>query len=176
MLSLVTVITPSIPGREHLLSECLASVAAQTHRLVEHLWVISEDSRSSTVNKLAEDARGEWIFQIDDDDVLLPCCVEHHLSVADEADVVYAPPLVWGEDPQQFCASPPGIPVTSLIRTELWRKLGGQNERLVETEDMDFYQRAMDKHARFIRFDKAPTWVYRFHGGNKSRNGLPADS
>lgn len=63
------------------------------------------------------------------------------------------------------------IPSTCLIRKTLWDKLGGYDESAKHTEDRFLYERAMKDEARFTRIGE-PTWVYRFHGQNKSRLSL----
>ena len=173
----VSVITATIPGREHLLVENQASVRSQTMKDWEHLTLLDTERAgcSATYNRLAEEAKAEWLFILADDDLMLPGCLYQHLKHSSNADIVYAPPLVWGEAPQQFCGVHPTIPAVALIRTELWRSLGGYGVGLVEQEDRDFYQRAVQASARFVRFVDGPTWVYRFHlgsVGNKSRGRL----
>ena len=169
---MVSVLTPTIPERRRLLRECEQSVWWQTFHGWEHLILEDTDRLgcAPTINRLAEAALGEWLFLLADDDLMLPGCLWAHLKLADGADVVYAPPLVWGEDAAQFHLSPPYIPSSSLIRAELWEKLGGYNDLMARTEDRDFYERAMAVGARFVRADTHPCWVYRFHGGNKSRS------
>lgn len=171
---LVSILTPTIPGRERFLSECAASVRSQTLPAwkYEHLVLLDFERLgcSRTVNKLAEEARGEWLMILADDDLMLPACLEAHLAADDEGvDIVYAPPLVWGEPPDEFCGSPPGIPSLSLIRTESWRRLGGYDERADHQEDRRLYEKAMERSMKFVRAEGRPTWVYRFHGQNKSR-------
>lgn len=167
----VSVITATIPGREHLLVENKASVRAQTMPDWEHLTLLDTDrvGCSRAYNALAREAAAEWLFVIADDDLMLPACLYLHLKHAAEADIVYAPPLVWGELPDQFLGPHPGIPAVALIRRQLWVDKGGYNENLGAQEDRDFYERAQASGARFVRFMEAPTWVYRFWGGNKSR-------
>lgn len=153
-----------------MLRECRESVRAQTFREWEHLVKVDVEREgcSGTVNELGRHAVGEWLFLIADDDLLLPDCLEAHLAVCAEADVVYGPPIVEGEDPHQFWGTPPMIPSTALIRASLWRKQGGYKLGLDATEDCDFYRRAVERRARFVRID-GHHWTYRFHGGNKSR-------
>lgn len=167
----MSVLTPSLPERGDFLAECRLSVQMQTCTRLEHLVHVDHEREgcATVVNRLAEQARGEWLFLLADDDLILPRCLDTHLGVAAEADVVYAPPLVWGEPPDQFCQPPPGIPSTALIRTALWKRLGGYTPEATHLEDRDLWCRAMEKQARFVRADQAPTWVYRFHGSNKSR-------
>ena len=177
MKPLVSVLTPTIPERNHLLREAIASVKSQTLPDWQREHLILEDTEregcSHTVNALADQARGEWIFILGDDDLMLPGCLETHLAASGDADIVYAPPLVWGEDGAQFCTlPPPNIPSASLIRTSLWYAIRGYKEDALRTEDRFFYEAALLAGARFVRTERSPTWVYRFHGGNKSRQQL----
>lgn len=169
---LVSVLTPSIPERAAMLEECKSSVEAQTYRSFEHLCLVDVERNgcSGTVNELAKRAQGDWLFILADDDLLLPDCLWKHVSLIADADIVYGPPDVEGEDPAQFRGSPPNIPATALIRRSLWERVGGYDLRLPATEDRDFYERASrrDIFARFRRVDDI-TWIYRFHGDNKSR-------
>lgn len=145
----------------------------------EHLIWIDEERQgcSKTVNALAAEAEGDWLFLLADDDLLLPGCLEKHLDHSEEADIVYSPPLVWGEDAGQFHLEPPSLPSTALIRKTLWEELGGYDDTYDRTEDRQFYEKAFyhrDPRARFVRFEY-PCWVYRFHGANKSRQPSGAD-
>lgn len=136
----------------------------------EHLILCDTERNgcAGTVNQLARAASGEWLLILADDDLLLPGCLTKLLSSSGAADIVHAPPLVFGEDPAQFYLSPPAIPATCLIRRSLWIRVGGYDEGMTHTEDRDFYERAITVGARFHRVDY-PCWVYRFWGGNKSR-------
>ena len=167
---LVSVLTPTVPGREGMLEECEITVAGQTLCNHEHLILLDDEYRgcAPTMNDLAGHALGEWLFILADDDLLLPRCLE--LLVAHgSGQIIYAPPLVWGEDHEQFRASPPNIPAPALIRKDFWDLLGGYDVLLQRTEDRDFWCRAGARGASFVRVSEHPTWVYRFWGGNKSR-------
>lgn len=167
---LVSVITPTIPERAHLLAECVASVEAQTVRGFEHLiWEdVDRQGCAATVNRLVGRAQGEWLLPLADDDLLLPGCIETLVANTGDADVVYAPPLVTGnEDRWWFFQAPPVIPSTALIRASLWRELGGYDESLKREEDRDLWVKALAADAKFVRVD-APAWIYRQHQGNKS--------
>lgn len=171
----VSVLIPSIPERSHMLAEAVTSVDAQTlldqvERLIRVDWDYEGCAR--TVNRLAENATQDWLFILADDDLMLPGCLDGHLSAADEADIVYAPPLVWGAPESNYRMRPPAIPSASLIRRDLWEQLGGYDVTLTREEDRDFYVRALAAGARFVRFDEQPTWVYRLHEGSKSWAGM----
>lgn len=178
-LPLVSVVTATIPERADLLEECVRSVEAQTFGQREHLIVVDDkrEGCSAMVNRAVAEARGEWLFLLADDDLMLPGCLSAHYAHAANADVVYAPPLIWGldVDPWWFFQSPPAIPATALIRRSVWDQLGGYDETAVREEDRKMWTRAVEQGMRFVRAESDPTWVYRFHGGNKSfRDGVAA--
>ena len=171
---MVSVLTPSIPERAGMLEEACASVQAQTYRGFRHHVFVDEDHRGCawTVNQLAALAEGEWLFILADDDLMLPGCLAAHLAASGGADIVYAPPLVWGASAEGYRQGFPAIPSASLIRTSLWRQLGGYDENRQREEDRDFYVRAQAAGARVVRVAGEPTWVYRIHAGSKSWQGM----
>lgn len=126
---------------------------------------------ASMMNKLAAEAQSEWLLPLADDDLLLPGCLTTLLAHSEHADVVYAPPLVWGMPPEPYQQSPPVIPSFALISRLLWERLGGYDEEWNREEDRRLWIRALAAGARFVRADTAPAWVYRFHAGNKSLHG-----
>ncbi len=76
----VTVITPTIPGREHLLEECMASVEAQTMKPVAHVVGLDagREGPAKVRNDLVRGIETEWIAFLDDDDLLMPNHFEIH--------------------------------------------------------------------------------------------------
>ncbi len=169
----VSVITPTIPGREHFLAECKISVVSQISIAeIEHIIERDDegDGNSVTTNWAAAKATGEWLIPLADDDLLLPGCVASLLEASDDADVVYSPPLVNGnEDRWWFFQAPPAIPSFGLIRKDLWESCGGYDESAAHEEDRQLWIKMLDAGARFVRIDD-PCWVYRQHPGNKSFN------
>jgi hypothetical protein len=170
MIPTVSILTPSVPERADMLAECAASISSQLFHGFEHLIEIdtAREGCSKVINRLAARAQGDWLLPLADDDLLLPGGLSSLLAHAVDADVVYSPPLVTGnEDRWWFFQAPPAIPSTALIRTSLWRKLGGYDETLRREEDRDMWIKAVSQDARFVRVDH-PCWVYRQHSGNKS--------
>lgn len=165
---MISILTPTIPGRERFLAECHASVQAQTTDQFEHIVTLDAngDGCAVTMNLCAEKATGEWLLPLADDDLLLPRALENLLAA--EGDVIYSPPLVTGnEDRFWFWQSPPVLPSCALIRASLWRELGGYDETLSHEEDRAMWVKALDVGAVFTRVDE-PCWVYRQHEANKS--------
>lgn len=174
-MTLISVITPSIPERSKFLYECKRSVGAQGGLLDvddqcswEHLVEVDEERNgcAMTMNRLANRAMtskwpADWLLPLADDDLLLPGALASLLAASDEADVVYSPPLVTGnEDRWWFFQAPPVIPSCALIRASLWRDLGGYDESLKREEDRDLWVKALAAEARFVRVDDAQ-WIYR---------------
>lgn len=167
----VTVITPSLPGREELLKECAASVQAQTVMVKHRVQVdTAQQGPQLTRNALAEKVTTEWLLPLDDDDLLDPNCVETLLAHSEGADIIY--PFCRMQGRTDWCPNRlfhpkrlfrmSFIPVTALIKTDLFRMLNGY--RLVQLEDWDLYQRAYLHGARF-RCVPEVLWTYRFIDG-----------
>lgn len=155
-----------------MLEECSASVAAQTVQVV-HL-VKSDERRlgpQKTRNVLASQAETEWLLPLDDDDTLDPQCVEILLANAADADVVY--PWTHMDGRTDWCPNRlfnpkmlfrrNFIPNTALIRTDMFRMVGGYQN--VPLEDWQLWQRIWLHGGRFKCVPER-LWRYRFHDGN----------
>lgn len=107
--------------------------------------------------------------------MLLPGALTYLLSRSSEGDIIYAPPLVWGNTSPHFFAEPPRIPSTALVSRDLWNRCGGYEPGAAREEDRVLWTRALELSATFVRVDE-PVWVYRFHAResahqNKSYHG-----
>lgn len=158
-----------------MLEECRESVRAQTTDISYEHRVEIDSKRmgcAKTMNYLAREANGVYLVLLADDDLLLPGALRVLTSYLDaDTDIVYSPPLVWGNDSKHFFGEPPCIPSFALMRAQLYRDLGGYDEESIREEDRGLWTRALAAGATFVRADREPTWVYRFHGGNKSYHG-----
>jgi glycosyltransferase involved in cell wall biosynthesis len=167
----ITVITATTQGREELLAECKASVAAQTHPVAHHL-VLLDDKRvggAHTKNALLEQVTTEWAIVLDDDDLLDPEYVERLIAHAEDADVIYgwcrttgatldsynqtfnAPLLEGGASIVSHCA---------LFRTDFARKAGGFKP--VAGYDFKMWQEMLRLGARFVSVPEV-LWTYRLN-------------
>ncbi len=193
----VTVITPTIPGREEMLAEAKASVVAQALPVAAHLvrfgdvgeWGPNPLDLAHKRNALAELAVTDWVACLDDDDLYLP---EHFATIApyldDEADVIYTWPterVVATVDVTGWSSSFIAhelqrsnlIPSNACIRRAALEKVGGWEERYdliarqfpsgCAYEDWDLWLRMAQAGMRF-RCVPAMTWVYRRHDNNLS--------
>lgn len=150
----VTLLTPSLPGREEMLAETVRSVQAQTVP-VEHLWAVDVDrlGPAPVRNKLLADVATELVGFVDDDDVLDPQHVELCVAALGESGACVAYPWFRFNHPRGWwplgefleiqradgskvhafgqpfdpaaLAHNSFIPVTVIARTDCLRKVGG---------------------------------------------------
>lgn len=174
----VTVITPTLTGREQLLDDCRASVATQTDPVAHLVAVDRHQQGPATIrNRLARQAASEWLLPLDDDDTIDPDCARALLAASGQADIV----IPWcrvEDDPGMEAWSPNRlfrpdtlivhnfVPVTALVRRELWLAVGGQPEG-VTTEDWRFWKRCLAAGARFKVLPEL-LWTYRRFAGSRN--------
>lgn len=176
----VTILTSALPSRAEMLWEAYDSVGAQTFRNIEYRCMFDSKRRGAGVvlNELLEDASGDWVMVLDDDDLLDP----HHLATVlahvDEGDVIYTLPRVTGGtfdfyqlpfDARHLAAGINCVSHNALMRTEMVRQVGGWNN--VRAFDLDLFCRLEQAGAEFVQVPKV-TWTYRLHGSNWSQGTL----
>lgn len=191
----VTVVIPAIPRRVgNLLQRALVSVGEQKLSAAETLVEVDDQGQGPGWARNAALARVEtdWVAFLDDDDWLGP----DHLAILAAAQAEHDADVVWpwfwvvgGTDPfprhfrkQWDPAHPHVFPITTLVRTEALRFVGGfrdhslevpdpnEPHRTVAGEDWDLWLRLSEAGARFHHVP-VRTWYWRHHGGNTS--GLP---
>lgn len=180
----VSVLTPTIEGREHLLVECIQSVQAQTAPPTVHIVIVDADGAGPAVmrNFMLRKADTPLVAFLDDDDLLDPDHLEH-LTAAIEAtgaDLAFSwhrvvgqhAPLVarfnsWGAEARAYMiAGMNVIPVTVLARREAVMAAGAFNEA-DWAEDFGLWLRMMDNGCKFTCVPRE-TWTYRFLGANRT--------
>lgn len=176
----VTVLTAALPERADMLAEAIASVRAQTYSDVEHLYAIDEDRQGAApvLNRLLEEARGDRVMVLDDDDLLDPGHLDTVLGHTDGCDVVYTLPRVEGGsftqyhepfDARKLAAGHNCVSHNALMPTALVRQVGGW--RNVQWFDLDLFCRLEQAGAEFRQI-REETWTYRLHGSNWSQGTL----
>lgn len=134
---MITVVIPTIPGREQLLARALESVYAQTLPATAVVVELDDDRQGAAVtrNRALDRAATEWVAFLDDDDVLYPDHLKRlaRYALLSGVDVAY-PGYDCDNDPVNCFGIPfdPAllrrrnfIPVTALCRTQLVAQAGG---------------------------------------------------
>jgi GT2 family glycosyltransferase len=179
MMPRVAVLTVTLPGRQALLAECKASVKAQTYRSIVHFVAVGErgDGGPAAVrNEMASAVRtADWLFFLDDDDILDPTCIATLVAHSDDADVVYPWCRVTGRDgfdpnshfDAEALRRANFIPVTALVRKSAFDAVGGFPLNW-ECEDWGLWCELLEAGYRF-HCVPIVLWEYR-HGdwGNRS--------
>lgn len=184
----VSILTPTIEGREKLLVEACTSVVAQTEE-VAHLVYLDTLREGPAVcrNRMLDLVQSEWVGFLDDDDLLDPEHVETLMALLDDGDD--PPDLAWSRCRTEFAEGVaqvriaqsirrpdyvqllrPGarnfIPVTVIARTEAVRAAGGFDPA-DRYEDHALWCRMLRRGCRFAHHPHA-TWTYRFLGANRT--------
>jgi glycosyltransferase involved in cell wall biosynthesis len=122
---------------------------------------------------------GKLLLFVDADDKLAPDFLEESILTITKCDIAYPKTILFGEVPINKVIRPPdrmkpknlinykcSIPVTSLMKREVYEKLGGFNKELPIFEDWDFWIRAM---CNGYSFRKANTFLW-YRQNEVSRN------
>lgn len=164
----VTVITATTPSRTRLLTEAIASVAAQSLPVAEHLIGVDlhRQGGAATKNGLIRRVETEWVQLLDDDDLL---CRDHVQRLMQEAgpdvDVVYSyasGPGYSGWYNVPFSAEGlqkgNNISHNALVRKSLFDRIGYFGPEY--GYDWTFWARAVVAGAKFVCIPEE-TWIYR---------------
>jgi glycosyltransferase involved in cell wall biosynthesis len=172
----ITVITPTLPERNKLLSEAIASVSTQRHPVEGHLISVDNNRRGPIEirNQLIKAVDTEWTAFLDDDDILYENHFEVMLPASDSADLIWT----WCNSEGRGNFNPNStfnekrlredgnfIPITVAVRTELLNRVGGFVDH--PQEDWHLWIRLLDVGARFVNVPVV-TWNYRFMGNNRT--------
>jgi hypothetical protein len=170
----ITVVTPTVPGREQLLAECVASVDRAG---LTHLVGLDAAGEGPAVvrNRLLEHVTTPWVVWLDDDDLIdshYTRIVERHLPAA---DVVYtAWDLTGADQPRPLPGGfDPGllqrgnyIPVTACCRVDAVRAVGGFPAD-ADLEDWALWKALAAAGYRF-RYVPIVGWTYRRRSGSRT--------
>lgn len=182
---MVSVLIPYKEPRKFL-SEAIESVKRQRHVEVEILEG-GGGTLGQNVNKLARQARGQFIKVLADDDVLWWA---NSLAVLTEAlkrsgaDWVHAGAVNFHGDGHiitQHAPKPVSLESmleqntihggTTLYRRRLWDRLGGWDETIESAEEYEWHLHLLHS-GRVPYLLNAKVYGYRIHPGNKSRANL----
>lgn len=171
---MISVVTPTVPGREDLLYECMASV-----RPLPHLIGLDRRREGPAVvrNRLIKQVITPWTLFLDDDDLLLPNYVDAVTPHLKGADVVYTSWLLSGADEPlphpwdpELLLTRNFIPVTACVRTSALRAVGGFPQ--AREEDWALW---LALQAAGARFTYVPVIAWRYRRRIGGRNLAPAN-
>lgn len=162
----LTVITPTIDGREELLADCIASVLDQTV-FVQHLIGLDVDKEGPAVarNRLVDQVETDWVLFLDDDDVIDPDFIETVQPHFKTSDLVYTWCRKNFDYPTDLPFDGPAlrernvIPVTVCLRVDAFRAVGGFSPDVAH-EDWSLWLKLLDIGARFTCVPEHK-WEYR---------------
>ena len=181
-----------VKGDRPFLGEAVDSLKAQG--MGEELEIIVQDAdvepdagQSDALNKGFAKARGEWLFWLNADDVLLPGALKKVLDRINgidrinwiAGDTVYldekgivkdvrtdAKWRSWfGKKLSVWTGGP-----SSFFRRELWENRGGFDVGLKYTMDIDLWTRWAKAGEKFVGLGDY-VWGFRVHGGSQTMNG-----
>ncbi len=138
----IAVLTPSVPGREAMLAECLESVAAQTLKPDFHVVMVDHglEGPGPLLNRMFRSVDAEWYMPFGDDDLMNPNHLELHR--AEDADLVYSTPDHVGREGEEYYDGPldldrlvnrqdAGIRGSFLFRRTVFTTVGGFSDNVI---------------------------------------------
>lgn len=191
-MSDITIVIPTIPPREAMLSRALSSVHAQTLQPLFTVIVHDEDRKGAPGNRQhgLDQVETEFVAFLDDDDELYPEHLEILRAEIGEADLVYPWfDVLGGTDPFPMfegrpwtCEEPHQVPITFLARTKSVQSAGGFLKDWDEDGSVDKYGNREGEDYRLIqrmcqagmdiRHINVRTWAWHHHASNTS--GMPS--
>lgn len=182
----VTIITPSIEGREELLVEATATVISQTEEVAHLVWLdAAREGPAVCRQRLLDRVQTEWVGFLDDDDLLDPHHVEVLMALLDSParpDLAWSRCRTWNAEgveaarimqtmrPDYRALQRDGsrnfIPVTVVARTDSIRAAGGFRAA-DRYEDYELWRRMLGLGQKFV-YHPFATWTYRFLGENRT--------
>lgn len=177
-VSMVSIIIPN--HRDTYLQETLDSVEAQTYKDYEVILLSTKDvgdiGLSKKVNLGVRRATGEAILVLCDDDTLSPAFLEESVPYLKEHDIVYTDMMNFGDRNYLEVADEwnernlkiSTVPfITSLVRKEMFNKVGGWEEKEYVYGDWNFWAKCFKAGATAYHIHK-PLFNYRKHAGQGS--------
>lgn len=181
-MSDITVITPAISTRFDHLRHLLNSIESQTLKPAAHLISVDYDrvGCAANMNRMVAAVETEFMIMIADDDIMYPTCLERLRAEIGDHDMIYPWTKVVGRgnwNPNSHFDSNRlrhacYIPGMYMLRTEVWRELGGAPN--VICEDYAFQLKMLDANKK-IKCLPEILWEYRFHGSNISDGHDPKE-
>lgn len=162
-MTLVSILTPTISGRERFFDRCSRSVQAQTYENVEHVIERTEDIGPMPAYQLCLDrAQGEYVMTLGDDDWIAPHAIETLVPYLKYHDLVFGRTVISSPGNDRFVSGH-----SAMWRKSLTDKFGGYDLRFKHAGDTELYGRLIDKGASFT-YCPEPLYFFTEHAGHNS--------
>lgn len=183
-----TVITTTHPEYHPLLMRAVQSVTAQAPTSAKWHIIANDVQRTGDpvwqMNRLLRSVDTEWVAFCAGDDQWATCHLDELRVLAEEnplSQVCYTAGLVMGgkvpsmnqpvtEENADELKDYNWIPATAMIRTKMLQMLGGWSSHPKGgMEDWLLWQQILRRYGpTAFAYSPTPTWIYHFHGQNKS--------
>ena len=172
-MSVVSILTPTLKGREWFLKRNRASIAAQTYPMIQH--VIEWESGIGPMpafQRCLDQALGEFVMPVSDDDWLAPHALETLLPYFDDYDLVFGRTLIVSPGKDRLVSGH-----SAIWRKSLTDELGSYDLRFKHAGDSELYGRLIKQG---VSFGYCPEPLYFFtehaeHNSHVHRDALAAE-
>lgn len=127
-----------------------------------------QETVQERINKGVQKARGKYILLLSDDDKLPEDFLERVVAVAEkeQADIVSTFIEQFGDGEGRH--GPDKHPFfSSLVKKDLFLKVGGFDKDMLQMADVDFWYRCLQSGARWVKLYE-PVYFYRKHSNQDS--------
>lgn len=163
MTPLVSILTPTIKGREWFLKRCRSSVRAQTYPLIEHVIEWKPDIGPMPAYQLClERAMGDVVMALGDDDWLAPHAVETLIPYLESNDIVFGRTLIVSPGNDRLVSGH-----AAMWRKALTDEMGGYDPRFKHAGDSELFGRLIENGASFA-YCPEPLYFFTEHAEHNS--------
>ena len=170
---MVSIIIPN--NNDKYIEETLNSIKAQTYKNYEVIILSTREYGDIGLNKKvnlgAKKAKGEYLLVLSDDDTIEPDYLEKTVEMMKDVDIVYTDMRNFGDynsidiamdwNKGNFQGST--VPyITSLVRKEMFNKVGGWEEEEYVYGDWNFWSKCFKAEATAFHL-REPLFNYRRH-------------
>jgi len=155
------------------------SVFAEKYNI---LFVVTpKKNHSSALNNAVSKAKGQWIKELHDDDLLTVNCLHDSFAWKGDCDLIYANAVNFTGNSESVYKSPSKVDLVDLLpcvtnpinsstifyKRDVFLKVGGFDTKLEYTEDYDFYLNLLTKGYKIGFINSIVSW-YRLHSDQQT--------
>jgi hypothetical protein len=162
-VSLVSVLTPTVPERESFFRRCSLSIEAQTYSPVEH--VIERKTGIGPMPAFQcclDKAQGEYVIAVGDDDWLAPHAIETLVPYLRNSEVVFGRTLIVSPGKDRLVSGH-----MAMWRKALTDEIGGYDPHYRHAGDSALFGR-MIEHGASLSYCPEPLYFFTEHATHNS--------